>query len=445
MQPDTAPKSVHVIGSGAKMPWPLMVGIGSMLVVFILATTYNSPLSRAASALKWATLPLVIMTVSATLYRRPMPAIPRFMAIVVIGALAAGFASLWGASDRLDSMMSLVVVLIVILCGYLSSAAIVATDSRRAFFDLVAMICRVVVVLGTLFYLARINLGRGAGFAGWVDNPNTLASFLAPGLVVLIAGCIERRPGWKIWYLPFAVLGTALLWVTGARASLVWFVMSMGAFFFYRRGPGVNAMITVILALILLIWWEQISAFVTNFLQLNANPYLQTAPGPLSGREEVWRIGWDLFKQRPFLGYGMGSSTELLNLASYKFVRHQGLHFHSSYIMVLVETGLLGFVPFVLLLVHTLIRGFGDARRTQMLPRESWPTASLPIVILFGALGHATFESWIMAAGNVNTPLFWILAWMVHHQAQIPVRAVRIVEAPAAPSAAPPAGMLAAR
>jgi O-antigen ligase len=138
----------------------------------------------------------------------------------------------------------------------------------------------------------------------------------------------------------------------------------------------------------------------------------------------------ELFWDRPMFGYGLGSSNTLIRGEIWRFVRFQGLHFHSSYIMALVETGLFGFALFMGPMISTLARGIADARRTSVLPRESWPTAALPFVMFMGALGHGTFESWLLAGGNVNGPLFWTIVWLIHFQAQIPIRAV-VTPAPA--------------
>jgi O-antigen ligase len=141
----------------------------------------------------------------------------------------------------------------------------------------------------------------------------------------------------------------------------------------------------------------------------------------------------ELFGDRPIFGYGMGSSNTLIRAQSWRFVRFQGLHFHSSYIMALVETGVLGFLVLMATLITTFARGLADARRTRMLPRELWPTAALPFAMFAGALGHALFESWLLAGGNVNAPMFWIVVWLIHFQPQVRVR--RVVKSPPRPSA----------
>lgn len=61
---------------------------------------------------------------------------------------------------------------------------------------------------------------------------------------------------------------------------------------------------------------------------------------PLSGRTEVWKEGIKLFWQSPVLGYGFHSDRLKL-----------GAHMHNSLLHVMVQTGLLGTIPFVAALI----------------------------------------------------------------------------------------------
>ena len=56
-----------------------------------------------------------------------------------------------------------------------------------------------------------------------------------------------------------------------------------------------------------------------------------------SGRQEVWADGLDLFKNSPVLGYGFQADRLLL-----------GTHMHNSLMHALLQTGLVGTIPFVL-------------------------------------------------------------------------------------------------
>jgi O-antigen ligase len=425
-RPAAAPARKFRFGATATTQIPRSVYIPLLLtlVTSIASNTITSGFAVVMNNGKWAPLVVLLVASVTALSGRRGPRCPPivFFALALL-AMLSGTGSYLGIQPG-RGVLPLITVIVVVGVGYAVAAVLVVTDTRRAFFDLIAIICRILIIGAFLFFAARINLGRGGGFSAWVDNPNTLAAMLAPGMVVFVAGCIERRPGWKLWHLSFLLVGFPLLAATNARASFVWVALAMGAFWIYRRGSWPLVVSLMIGAVVMTGWWGQILSSLGHFLQLDVDPTLRLQAGPLSGREEVWRVGWELFLKRPTFGYGLGTSKALIELENWRFVRHSGAHFHSSYLTSLVETGVMGFIALMVALVATVARGIADSRRTQALPRESWPTAALPFALVLGGLGHAIFESWIIAAGNVNAPLFWICFWLIHLQAQIPVRPV---------------------
>jgi O-antigen ligase len=405
------------------------------LASFYLASAFESPVTGFMLSFKWVPLGALGIAAAYALYGRPAPHFPVAMSVPMIALLAVAIMTSTSSTDVSRAVLTTFTVTMTIVTGYVVSALIVASDSRRAFFELLATIGRVVIVITCLFALAGLNLGRGSGLSAWSDNPNTLAAIFAPLLVVFLIGCIERRPGWAFWHGSFFVVGFYLVWATNSRASTIWIILALAGLWLYRRGPGV-AVLLFMLAMIIIIGWRfPLKTYVIETLGLNWS-LRDNGISPLSGREEVWRIGWDLFQKRPINGYGLGTSPELLKIEAWRFVRHQGLHFHSSYIMLMVETGIFGLIAAMTAIVFTLIRGIADSTRTRILPRENWPLAALPFALIVGALGHALFESWLIAAGNPNMMLFWTWVWMVHHQAQVKIRKVITREVPSVPLAA---------
>ena len=410
----------------APLPPRFLLVLITAIWVSYLGNGFASPLTALMLQAKWGALGLLAITAAYMLSTRPSPKFPVLMVLPMFALFVVSVVGSWGSHDFFFTLLSVFTVTMTILAGYYVSALIVATDSRRAFFELLAISGRVIVGVTALMMVAGINLGRGSGLSAWSDNPNTLAAIIAPLLVVFIAGCIERRPGWIVWHAAFFIVGFYLIWATNARASTLWVLISLAGFWLYRRGPGFSVIATIIGLIILIGWWFPIKEFVIEELGLRWS-VRDTGISPLSGREEVWRVGWNLFWKRPFIGYGLGTSQELVRLEDWRFVRHQGLHFHSSYITVMVELGAFGLISLGTALLATLGRAIGHSGVTRILPRESWPVAALPFALIVGALAHGMFESWLLAAGNANMLLFWTMVWMVHHQSQLSVRRVGTV------------------
>lgn len=411
--------------SGPRIPRALFIPLAATLILFCANNAAGSSITSILIAAKWLPLFAVFLVAPGMMRKLHTPSMP--VVTVIPLAILTGIALLGSllGDDVMRGVFGIISVVVAGIFGYFVSAIIVATNSRRALFELVANIARVVIVSATLFYIARIDLGRGGGFAAWMDNPNTLALILAPGMVIFMAGCIERRPGWFIWHAAFLIVGAAIIWTTNARSTILWMAFSGVAFWIYRRGPAFTSIALLAALATVLMWWEPIRDFTVDTLGLNWSAR-NVGISPLSGREEVWRLGWDLFLKRPVQGYGFGTTQELIRAESWRFTQFQGGHFHNSYIEALVEVGLIGLLAFVSFLFITVGRGIADAARTRVLPAESWPLAAIPFAILVGAMGHALFETWLLAAGNADAPLFWTCAFLIYHQAQIPIRAVRV-------------------
>lgn len=433
--PTAAGRKPAKVQPAQHMPKPVFYMLAATLAMFIAANAFGSTITSIINVSKWGPLIALLLVSWNALTKRKVPSCPPIMLMWMGAFVLFASVSAYRGISLVNSLGSLVSVAIVVLTGYAVAAVIIATDSRRQFFDLIATLGRVLVLITMPMFLANIDLGRGGGFSAWVDNPNTLAAILAPGCIVFLAGCIERRPGWVYRHLLFLIMTIPLLAVSEGRASYLWIVMSGACFYLYRRGSVVIAFAAMIALIILIGWWEPITSSAMHWAQLDQAAKPDGTIGPLSGREEVWRIGIELFGDRPLFGYGMGSSNTLIRAQAWRFVRFQGLHFHSSYIMALVETGIFGLFILLATITTTFVRGLADARRTRMLPRELWPTSALPFAMFAGALGHALFESWLLAGGNVNSPMFWIVVWLIHFQSQVPIR--KVFKSPPKPVAAP--------
>jgi len=81
-------------------------------------------------------------------------------------------------------------------------------------------------------------------------------------------------------------------------------------------------------------------------------------------RAHMWLYASDLIKERPWLGWGIGSSHSLLDRDA-DLERHP--HFHNTYIQILVEQGIVG-LTFYGAAIGLLLAGFVQAYQTGRLP-----------------------------------------------------------------------------
>lgn len=177
---------------------------------------------------------------------------------------------------------------------------------------------------------------------GVFRNPNAFAYtyvLVIPLIVGLILIQKERLYQWALLAL-LAVCTICLILTFSRSAFLALWASSFLMLAFLKRGQ--KAM-TIISFLGILIMFYVISSDLFHILQFRVT----STPFDISIQERmaVIRGGIDTFTVNPLLGSGTGNASMILGRYAYRFIRGP----HNNLIAVLVETGLLGFIPFTLI------------------------------------------------------------------------------------------------
>lgn len=127
-------------------------------------------------------------------------------------------------------------------------------------------------------------------------------------------------------------------------------------------------------------------------------------------RGELWEEGVKLWRQKPLTGWGYGVST-MLNTSQYiqntETMIH-GLSFHNSYLVVLIETGVVG----VVLVLTFILTEFGKLVKTYLQSHDRNIAVVLMIMVtmLFCFWGCAAMTS----VGSTEGFYFWgIFMWLL--------------------------------
>lgn len=411
--------------------WELALGL--MVAVFFASNVYDPRIAAPLFYLKWLTTIPVILLSWRELRCRRHAGVPAGPLVFLIFAAALSVL----VSSRIATSLAVLASLgLALTTAFVVASVVRAARSERQLFDVVARVGRLVVVSAAGMWLLGLSLGRGdaARFSAWTDNPNTLALLLAPSLVVLAADILARRPGWAWRSLPFLVAGLLLTFATGSRAALFWLTASGLGFVVHRTGAGLGVLAGLVALVLGGLYSTELAGAVLGLLR-RTSPEL--AADVLSGRSEVWRLALQLFAVRPLLGHGIGMSQELLAGFEWIFIESQGSHFHNSYLTVAVEMGCGGLLALAIALglaVVGAIRGSNRSRRETM---ADWPLRALPSALAVGALAHAVFESWLLAAGNADMIMLWTCLLLLHAEAvaRAPIAPGRVLRSSGPPPA----------
>jgi O-antigen ligase len=165
------------------------------------------------------------------------------------------------------------------------------------------------------------------------------------GILVLLSLALSQ-PGRRGWTLFFAVFGMATMILAAGKAGFVACVFS-GLIFFIWQGKLKSAVWFLLGLLVvgaaLMVLSPGLASYITGYLGTDQ-------AGTVTGRTDVWSAGWQLIKQKMFLGRGFMSSRFL----AYKIdVWWQPGHLHNGFLEVWYNNGLVGL--FVMLMMHGMI------------------------------------------------------------------------------------------
>jgi O-antigen ligase len=125
-----------------------------------------------------------------------------------------------------------------------------------------------------------------------------------------------------------------------SRSPLTGFLVGSVLVLFLSRRIGVIALVLLLIPALLSLtsfgdlFWE-------FFRRGQSTKYFES----LSGRTTGWEIGWALFKERPFIGYGAYAGTRF---AQFNVIVSSGSSVLNTWLEVLVGSGLIGLTPLVL-------------------------------------------------------------------------------------------------
>jgi O-antigen ligase len=155
----------------------------------------------------------------------------------------------------------------------------------------------------------------------------------------------------------------------------------------------------------------------------------QREAGVLGSRQSPWQQTVSVIQEHPWFGSGFGTSpvSSDENLLTGKYASNASIarEHGNSYLAILEWVGLLGVVPFFILLSFIavkIIRVLTWMRRTGD-PRH----AAVPIAaVLAAGLVHALFEDWLFAVGYYLCVFFWSYAFVLFDLAPATVPAVAV-------------------
>ena len=186
-------------------------------------------------------------------------------------------------------------------------------------------------------------------YAGAKLDANDLGLIMALSIPMSYYLLIQNR-GRMVWVyrVQLILAGTTIL-LTASRGATLATVVALTIIPLTQARLGGRQRVALVLTVILLIGgilffvpetsWERLATMPTEFEQ-----------GTFTGRTIIWKAGWEIFRAHPFIGIGANAFRIMVSRELAEPIRmgeaDPAPPAHNTFLSVLVEQGVLGFVVF---------------------------------------------------------------------------------------------------
>lgn len=310
----------------------------------------------------------------------PLYARSPFSALLVLLFLGSAVISGLGAEDRGQSLL---LVGGIAICLLVSGGAWSMSD-------------REVKNALAVYAVAAAAASLGMWLA-YRESGHRLAALVHPnywGLICFGSFCLAGLV--RSDYLSAAIRLISVLVILDAQSRTALLATAVSAiitgYFRLRAAPirsdikaGLLVGIAVFLAAISLVFTTELTGMLTQVFLLD-DPWRGGGTG-FTGRTELWRAGYDLFRAHPF--FGVGAGMQKLFITGFGEIDHP----HNGYLNTLDQFGAIGTGIFLVL------SGISSRRLWQM-AKTSTPGASIGIALVCGYALEAIFEPKLLNIGN---------------------------------------------
>jgi O-antigen ligase len=385
-----------------------------VVVTFLLAGV-NLPVGSIWTAARWLILAVGALFGLIIVLKDRRHHFGLFHVLALFAVLAALVSA---AVSRYTTVSFLKVLSLFLLFVYAGTGARLAVSGREnRFFAGLLTGCEVFVGAVAACYLVGIEI---------MGNPNSLGAVMGVvGAPILLWGTlVSEKPFDRRRRLTLYSIAMYLTFASHARAGMAAAFLSCGllclALRRYRllmQGVGI---LVILAAAAAILQPESFSRTVSSLTSTVVYKGKDPGAGLLASRESPWQDAVESIHSHFWFGTGFGTSdsgqdlTE--NLGNFSTTSAASAEHGSSYLAVTTWVGMMGVLPFLLLLVVLLRKVMQTVAWMLRNGNPSHPAVPLALVIVAGMV-HAGLEDWLFAPGYYLCVFFWSLAFVFVDQA----------------------------
>jgi len=312
---------------------------------------------------------------------------------------------------QMASFKALSLALLFLYCAAGARLAVLGREER--FFQGLLLGCEVAVYFTAICYLVLRQ--------GVLGNPNSLGAVVGIGLFPLLLWGWQTSdgPAIKVRRMIALLLSIYLVRLSMARAGMISVALITLVFCVCLRQYKLLVKLVALILLLVAVTGMLAPESLNKQLGDLTDAILYKGhkeEGVMGSRRAPWDESIASIKAHPFFGTGYGTSPTGadpgLSFGTVRSTAETAREHGSSYITITEWVGLFGVLPFILLLVMTMMnvwKALAWMRRNGTPRHYSIPLA---MVVLAG-LAHAGFEDWLFAVGSYLSLFFWVCAFLL--------------------------------
>ena len=251
-----------------------------------------------------------------------------------------------------------------------------------------------------------LGMYLAGAFGGITQHSMILGPLSAFGAIYLISQLLTERFEQPISYLMWGAFFLCVIstLISASRGALICAVMGILIilFFKYKGNMGKFVRRTLLIVIMLIACYPLYSNFASGVIQKQkAN---EESGSTFSSRDEKWTNRTAEFESSPILGIGFASISLDTTEASAGMTQMQGVvEPGSTWLAILSMTGIVGAIPFYILVFGTLWKLYQTTRESNMMQY------ALLFALLSSNILHQFAEGYALAGGSYLCYYFWLL------------------------------------
>ena len=317
--------------------------------------------------------------------------------VIVVFCLYSLLSLFWTADFQIDFIAKYLkrVLALLILFYAVYHTLLKYPDSEKIMFILLMLSGSTLASYSITHHIQSSFTGRLELWGGLSDYISSASVYGVLFLLVAKAYLLEKNKYLMLVYLLLALLFILEMMMTQSRGPQLALVLSTPLLFFFIKPVELKRVYYPLIALALFVL--ALLIFSNIFEVIFARGF------HLSYRDLIWQDSINLSLEKPFLGYGLGTTFEFF-IPDYEMMVS---HSHNVLLSTWLYTGVIGLSLFLSIIVLALKQCVSD---------KNQPYAFLAVILIFGLLCLLTNGSYPISRANERWFIFWIpLAFIIAH------------------------------